>query len=255
MEGLDCWRTAPLTPSFQHVINTVESGVRLPSLSSMTADGELLVQDLADWGWPAPAGVMIRHAERHVIPSAEEIDHVELTAAGRVAARNLGGRLAHYSELRVLHSPAVRCEQTGTSIAAGAAEGGAHVLGVRRENLLGGSYAIDRKRALARADELGSRFLRLWFSDELEPGLMRPLADSLREHVDLVRTGLETTTSGRLLTVYVTHDWNISVVREGLLGVRNEEAGWPEYLDGVSFALVSGHMQSRFRKSVRSVAP
>lgn len=218
----------------------------------MRADGGLIVQDLADWDWPAPAGIMIRHAERDPISSVREIDLVGLTEAGSAAARDLGRRLAHYPELRVFHSPVARCERTGTAIAEGAAEGGSRVLEVSRESLLGGSYTIDRTRAFAKAEELGSQFLRVWFSGDLEPGLMRPFDDSLHEHLSLVRKGLETSTPRKLLIVYVTHDWNVSVVREGLLGIRNEDAGWPEYLDGVSFALRSGQLQCRFRKRVRS---
>jgi len=221
----------------------------------MTTDGTLLVQDLADWGWPTPAAILIRHAERPPVTSLKEINHLELTEAGRAAARQLGRRLAHYPELRLIHSPILRCEQTATAIASGAAEGGSEISEVRRESVLGGSYAIDRTRALTKADELGSQFVRAWFSGALEPGLMRPLGESLREHVDLVRKGFETNTSGELLTVYVTHDWNVSVLREGLFGIRYEEEGWPEYLDGVSFALFSGQLQCRFRKRVCPVVP
>ena len=54
--------------------------------------------------------------------------------------------------------------------------------------------------------------------DEVADGIVTSVCDCLPEH-DLV--------------VAVTHDWNIAALREHRLSLRYEDAGWPQFLDGV----------------------
>jgi hypothetical protein len=176
-----------------------------------------------------------------------DVYRVGLTRSGIVASEEMGRQLARYAKLRVWHGPARRCQQTGLALASGARTAGSTVLEVRSEGTLGGSYFIDSDRALGMSNKLGTSFLREWFSGRLEPGLMHPLPESTGVHLDLVRLSLNEHALGPRLEVLVTHDWNISVLREGLLGVRDEDAGRPEFLDGVSFLLGPTGLEARFR--------
>ncbi|HYB79469.1 MAG TPA: histidine phosphatase family protein [Thermoplasmata archaeon] len=209
-----------------------------------------VIDDLQDWGWPDVAAIVIRHAERLPIPHARDLNYVGLTDSGVIAAEEMGRQLARYAGIRILHSPVARCEQTALALSSGARTAGSTVFEIRSERRLGGSYLIDRDSALRKADTLGTSFIREWFSGRLEPGLMLSLSESLRIHLDLMKERLGSTGLGPRLEVLVTHDWNVSVLREGFLGVRNEDVGWPEYLDGVSFVLRPTGLEARFRQRI-----
>ena len=49
------------------------------------------------------------------------------------------------------------------------------------------------------------------------------------------------------LTHVCTHDWNIMLVRETYLGVRHEEQGWAEFLDGPVLVLHNGECRLTWR--------
>jgi hypothetical protein len=207
-----------------------------------------VIGDLREWGWPEVAAIVIRHAERPSIKTWREVRHVGLTRSGIVACEEMGRQLARYANIRIWHGPVRRCEQTGLVLASGARTAGSTVLEVRSDETLGGSYLIDSDRALTEAGKVGSpSFVRDWFSGRLEPGLMRPVPESTRAHLDLVRAALRQDGLGSRLEVLVTHDWNVMVLREGLLGVRSEDIGWPDFLDGVSFRLRPTGLEARFR--------
>lgn len=214
-----------------------------------------VLEDLREWSWPGRAAIVIRHAERPPIRSARGNERVGLTESGAAEARELGRGLARYPLLNILYSPVLRCEQTAEAVGSGATEAGAVLVRTGREKLLGGSYIIDHDRALTTADELGNGFVRAWFSGTLSPGLMISLGESLRMHVEFVRQGLAAAAPPEYLNVHVTHDWNVSVLREGLFGVRNEDVGWPGYLDGVAFSTSAGRLNARYRSQVRLEIP
>jgi hypothetical protein len=50
----------------------------------------------------------------------------------------------------------------------------------------------------------------------------------------------------------VSHDWNILVLRELLLGVLHEDAGWLNFLDGLAFSLCAGRLEARYRSHAQA---
>jgi hypothetical protein len=52
---------------------------------------------------------------------------------------------------------------------------------------------------------------------------------------------------GRRLDLHVSHDWNILTLRERLCGVRHEEAGWLNFLDGVAFTVAVDGLRAVYR--------
>lgn len=212
-----------------------------------------VISDLRKWEFPAHAAAVIRHAERPPIYSARGVSRVPLTESGVRAAKRFGESMGSYRQVRLYHSPVLRCEQTARAIAEGSCEAGTPVVSIRESAVLGGSYLIDRELALTKADELGSRFIREWFSGALEEGLVKPLDTSLREHIRYIVATVCESTDDRRIDLFVTHDWNIMVLREGLFGIRHEAVGWPEYLDGVSFRWNAGVLRARYRDEIRDV--
>jgi hypothetical protein len=161
-------------------------------------------------------------------------DGVALTPAGIEAAARLGHALSsRYKRIRLFHSPVLRCAQTAQSICEGAGPAGASATVHGPRNCLGGSYLLYPTAALPLADELRPKFVRTWFSGGLPPAIIKPFAQSLAEHTEYILAELGTSQAPASMDVHVTHDWNLMVLREGIFGIRYEEVGWPDYLDGV----------------------
>jgi hypothetical protein len=127
-----------------------------------------------------------------------------------------------------------RCRQTAELMVEGfrAAGGQAEVAG--GDEVLTGSYIRSPEALVALADEMGPRFVRAWLDGKVDPEVIAPIQDAARWHLEVVRRVLSRAAPHEA-HVLVTHDWNLLAVRESLLGLRHEEAGWPEFLDGPLF--------------------
>lgn len=197
--------------------------VHLDDVKSALADG--------------PTVLLVRHAHRGEITDPRTGNDVPITEQGRALAVELGtmlGALLRADDRVVLaHSPVLRCGQTATAIHAGLAATTRSATVVGERGHLGGPYLLSPKPALDLAAELGHRFLRRWFDGDVPPGLVRPRPDAAREQVERALELLETPDRPRL-AVLVSHDWNLMLVREHYMGVRHEEAGWIDFLDGVA---------------------
>jgi hypothetical protein len=78
--------------------------------------------------------------------------------------------------------------------------------------------------------------------------VIRPPRGIASRKLELVTARLhEPPIDGRRLDLHVSHDWNIIVLRELLLGVRHEEAGWLTFLDGVAFAGETKQLRAFYR--------
>lgn len=188
--------------------------------------------------------LLVRHAERDHISDLSRHEEAMLTVNGHACAA-AGGRLigqalhavvaeaAHVDgapvDVALVHSPIPRCRDTALGLHKGVVEAGrrAHVVGERPA--FGASYLKDTG-GLARAYlKHGKNFVRAWFDGEIDAAYidtcdvvaerqLRALQESLTEHS---------------LVVAVSHDWNIAAIKEHALGLRFEDAGWPQFLDGV----------------------
>jgi len=183
------------------------------------------------------AVLVLRHAEREPIPDPLRPELAELTPAGMKAARELGARLVGFSHLRLFHSPVKRCRQTAECIGQGLADLGPRIDGPFEVASLGLGYIRGAHEVAELTREHGDHFIRLWFEGRVDARFMqdpRELARHMRGHMDECLE--QQAAHGRRLDIHVTHDWNLLVLREWNLGLRHEEAGWIEFLDGVAYA-------------------
>jgi len=196
--------------------------------------GDHIVSTLQRLAWPPRAALLIRHSERPHIASAVGTNEVALTPAGVEAAASLGRQLAsRHKNIRLFHSPVLRCAQTAEAIRTGAQDNGATATVHGPRNCLGGSYLVDHTSALPLADQLGPKFVRTWFSGGISPAIIKSLSDALAEHTQYILSELGSSPAPATLDVHVTHDWNVMVIREGIFGICYEDVGWPDYLDGI----------------------
>jgi hypothetical protein len=201
-----------------------------------------------------PVAAVMRHAARHPIADPKRPEIAELTADGCAAATEFGAQLGSFSRVRLFHSPVKRCQQTAECIAGGFARTGG------RAELLGAHPAlgIDYIRDLSEAGRLtvlhGDHFVRLWFEGQVPPSVIDPAPTLAAMKLDFVRARLgEVAAEPGTLDLHVSHDWNIIILREHLVGVRHEDAGWLTFLDGVAFRPSERGVRAIYRDQVREV--
>ena len=195
------------------------------------------------------AAVILRHAERFPILDASDPTLAEITPNGAVSAEALGTRIRGFDGVRIFHSPIKRCRQTAECIARGVLSMGGKVEIVGPANALGVDYIMDLKEAGRLTVLHGDHFVRLWFSGTVPPTVIRA-AEQIAAHklAFLAQRLQEPSPQGRRLDLHVSHDWNIIVLRELLCGVRHEEAGWLNFLDGVAFSSTAAGLRAVYRE-------
>ncbi len=204
----------------------------------------------------ANAAAVMRHAARHPIANPSEPTLAEITADGAKAAEAFGAQITGFARVRLFHSPVKRCRQTAECIAQGASSAGlaAEVAGPREE--LGVDYIRDLVEAGRWTVKHGDHFVRLWITGQAPETVIGPARELAERQRDFVAARLrEAAPGGRRLDLHVSHDWNVIVLRELLLDVRHEDAGWLTFLDGVAFTKESGALRAVYREQSRAVGP
>ncbi|MBN2533607.1 MAG: histidine phosphatase family protein [Spirochaetales bacterium] len=176
--------------------------------------------------------LFIRHAERHIITRLEKHREVSLTKKGEHDSFLFGKKIKEYNKKAVIfHSPVKRCIQTAEHIFKGINDKNSTLRGV--QSVLGGDhYSKNPKEISSYFNKYGNRkFLRRWFNSGLPDGFIMPHKDVARMEMNLILEQLDTYEG---LIINITHDWNILVLLEYYFGLPFEEAGMPNYLDGIA---------------------
>ena len=186
----------------------------------------------------ADVALVLRHAERHAIPSGTFGTDVTLTERGTNSAEHLGALLASRTLGRIASSPVLRCIQTARAILRGSARSAV----LECDRTLGdhGPFVVDSEIAGRLFLEIGIYELvrrQLAESDPL-PG-MRSTCEGVQLLLGLVAHGLES--QGRL-DIHVTHDAILAVLVAWLSGLPVEEIEWPDYLDGLLLWRLEGRL-------------
>ncbi len=184
------------------------------------------------------SAIVIRHAERFEICSAEEYWTCGLTNDGMHQARDFGLTIAEYFDsYRLFYSPVQRCQETAENIMASLEKSGKIIISIGPEKLLGVSYIqTDIIDGFHEADKFGNDFIRAWFHGKVDPKIFLPLHDTKMEHLTYLQEKFSTANGGKHLDIHITHDWNVNVLREGIFGLKHEDAGWPDFLSGLGFS-------------------
>lgn len=216
-------------------------------------NGHEILETIHSLDTDVPAAAILRHAARHPILDAARPELAEITLEGAATAEALGRRIRGFARLRLFHSPVKRCRQTAECIARGAVAAGVEVESVGAEDALGVDYILDLREAGRLSQVHGEHFVRLWVLGEVPGRIIRGTKQVAETKMEcLTRRLLEPALHGRRLDLHVSHDWNIMALREHLLGVRHEEAGWLNFLDGLGLSLKDGRMRVRYRSVERS---
>ena len=207
--------------------------------------GHALLDTLPTLPATGPVAAILRHAERFPIEDQARPELAELKPSGIQAAEEFGAALRGFATVRLFHSPVKRCQQTADAIARGARTRGLAATVIGPREALGVEYIANTVEAGRLALAHGEHFIRLWFQGQVDRSVVWPPDVVGARHRDfIVRTLGEPDGLGRRLDLHVSHDWNILALREWLLGVRHEEAGWVDYLEGVAFYPAAAGVQA-----------
>ncbi len=178
---------------------------------------------------PGAWGLLIRHAERHSIAGHGFGLDVELTDAGRAAARVLGADLSAMPWNPVRVSPLLRCRQTAVELWVGCGRSTAEAEGsVISDPLLAAAYvddpeAVQRSFAATRPEDVILAHLR----GETIDGLR-----SIAEGSELLLAGLLPHLEPSTLTIFVTHDALVLPLQCHYGSRKPSAEDWVGYLEG-----------------------
>ncbi|MDP2340665.1 MAG: histidine phosphatase family protein [Deltaproteobacteria bacterium] len=177
--------------------------------------------------------ILVRHAERGAITDLSRHHEVLLTPQGHRCAASSGERLAAAVDaldgVALFHSPIERCKETAVGLHKGLTAKGKQAVVVGERHAFGASYLKD-DAGLARAFlRHGRGFVRAWFDGDIDAAFIDPCDIVAQRQLLALREELEL----HPFVVAVSHDWNIAALKEHTLGLRHEDHGWPQFLDGV----------------------
>jgi hypothetical protein len=210
--------------------------------------GHELLTAIASLPADSPAAAIMRHAARYPIANSAQPTLAEITPEGAAAAEAMGQRLSGFAHVRLFHSPVKRCKQTADCLARGLQKTGIAVDHVGTEDALGVDYILDLKEAGRLSDLHGEHFVRLWIQQQISQSVVGAAKPIVQAKIAYLTTKLaEPCQGGRRLDLHITHDWNILILRELLLGLRHEEMGWLTFLDGLALSLSGSQLESVYR--------
>ena len=181
-----------------------------------------------------PAALFVRHAEREAVLDLRHHEAARLTAKGHAQAREAGALLAAASTyVRVHHSTVERCGETARGLVEGVVAAGGRAELIAELPALASPFVLDPERLFALAGSAFPTFLRDWFDGKFPVDVVMPRGAAALGQLSAV---LEHLNDRAALHVFVSHDWNILLVQEEILGQPLEER-WPHFLDGFALAI------------------
>jgi hypothetical protein len=177
--------------------------------------------------------VMLRHSARYYDHEHPEMEpFLVLTEEGKRYSLELGCALPEGLEINLFSSAFGRCIETAYMIDKGYVSKNGTTYHNRVEKLLSPSYVKKPFELAATLGKPHSDFIRTWFDGEIPLDIMespkKAAGDILQGLVERL-PGL----SENSININVTHDWNLYLVKEQIMGLKHEEVGPVEYLEGL----------------------
>jgi broad specificity phosphatase PhoE len=177
---------------------------------------------------------VIRHSARHYGQTENDLDN-PLSELGRALCHRFGGALPAWGEFSTRSSMSGRCIETAELI--GASHGRLCALPHQVTEELSAFYVRDMRRVGGMMKHLTPQeTLRRWFAGDVPPEIMAPPHEAAARVMAAITERLAAAPSDHL-TLCVSHDWSIYLLRHVVLGLRYGEHPPAEYLDGLAFWL------------------
>ena len=174
--------------------------------------------------------VFIRHSAREYGKAFNDLDN-PLSDPGRALASSLGQRLPAFDEIVTWTSPSGRCVETAELIAAGSPMSAQPN---QTHEDLSVFYVRDMRRVGGMLKHQGSdATLSAWFRGEVDANWMTPASASANRLIARLAHIRDSAEPGQL-TLVVSHDWNLYLLRTLLLGTPFGDLPQPEYLEALA---------------------
>jgi hypothetical protein len=95
---------------------------------------------------------------------------------------------------------------------------------------------------------MGPDFLRQWFDGLVPSGWIEPIGATASGQVRSAIAEFDNDLEPRL-AILISHDWNLMAVREYFFGIRHEDAGWIDFLDGIVIRPTAGGVSFSYRST------
>lgn len=176
----------------------------------------------------------MRHSERYYdLDNPVREPFMNLTETGKDLSFKFGEQLPGGMVVRVFSSFIGRCIETAYLIDKGYTSTGGKTRSNTVELLLSPFYAKNPAQILKMFLESGSsHFIRAWLDGDYSSEVIDHPKDSAQKMIGFARTALAEPLEAHI-DILITHDWNLYLVKEVFLGLRHEDAGKIEYLEGV----------------------
>ncbi len=212
----------------------------------------MVLDDIRNFPPDKKAILIIRHAERYTIDEIENVHLPLLTEKGKRDSFQFGRDLSKIGEVRLFHSPVMRCQETAVEISRGLNESGNEAAVAGHALELGGPFiAGDWKDIAAEIKRHGYReFVRMWFDGKVSEKTIMPLG---RSAILTTEFFLRQYNDSDTFIINVTHDWNLMILREHYFGLRHEDLGLPDFLDGMIFYVTGRKAMLMYHGEERAV--
>ncbi|MBW1848699.1 MAG: histidine phosphatase family protein [Deltaproteobacteria bacterium] len=186
---------------------------------------------------------IMRHSERHYDndnPIREPF--MSLTEPGKDFSIKFGGKLPSGVMVRAFSSFLGRCIETAYLIDKGYTAKGGKTESNTVELFLSPFYAKDPVEIVKTFVETGSlSFIRSWLDGDFSSELIDNPVDSAQKIVGFAKEKLTESLEDHI-DIFVSHDWNLYLVKEVFLGLKHEDYGNVEYLEGVVLYAQNGNI-------------
>ncbi|MFZ5563598.1 MAG: histidine phosphatase family protein [Thermodesulfobacteriota bacterium] len=178
--------------------------------------------------------VVMRHSARRYAEHPAGEPFMELTEEGKDMAYAWGRALPLGAPVSFFSSFIGRCIETAYLIDKGHVAAGGRTRHPVIERTLSPYYVRNASRFLEVCKTF-SDFFGQWFAGRISPDIIDPPSDIARQMNVFWNRRLDNTLddTGKTVDICVTHDWNLFVAREYLLGLAHDAHGDVAYLDGV----------------------
>lgn len=191
-----------------------------------------VIKNLVDRGIKKMS-VMMRHSARQYDPKHPEREpFMLLTEEGKEFAFQMGKALPTGFTIHFFSSFVARCIETAYLLDKGYTTNQGLTVHNQADKYFSPSYIKKHFDLLPIMEEQSSNFIRYWFEGNISPEIIDPLDVAATDIVNMLKTRLSEAPDGQI-NLGVTHDWNIYPVKEHFMGLKHEDIGKIEYLEGV----------------------
>jgi hypothetical protein len=191
-----------------------------------------LIKSLTDRGINNMS-VMMRHSARHYNwDQPQEEPFLLLTAEGKEYAYNLGKSLPPGFTLRFHSSMVGRCIETAYLIDKGYVSQGGKTKHNVMEPYLSPSYVKKPFELIKILQQTSPNFIRSWFEGNISTEIIAPPQGAAQDIVTML-VNKQANLPDNHINLGVSHDWNLYLVKEHIMGLKHEDVGRVAYLEGL----------------------